>query len=393
MSTKMANVLAATVLLLSGCTGAPLRYSTARPALVQATLGQAGIEDRRPEFRQIFCQLVATDPRNSTGDCDHWLTRLADDPVLAGEAKKHVSTPPTADIVIVPGVFAECINQTVTVLSDAAARLREQGYQVSYAPVRGRAGSEANARILRDHVVEQLANHPGRRTIVISYSKGTSDAMTALASYPELHQQVVALISIAGVVNGSPLADQLEGLYASTVGAIDLHACTRVDEMEVVSLTRRVRLNWLRSNPLPSAPMYFSIVAAASPDRVSAVMRPFYDRLAYIEPLNDGQVISYDAILPGSALLGFANADHFAVAIPFETALCPLALSMLDQNRYPRVQLVEAAVQIVELSLAQRALAQSITQKNASYPQPINGAELAPRESKGRPCPTESSLP
>ena len=43
-------------------------------------------------------------------------------------------------------------------------------------------------------------------------------------------------------------------------------------------------------------------------DDISLVFRQFHDKLAETEPQNDGQVVASDAIVPGSTLLGYANA-------------------------------------------------------------------------------------
>ena len=36
------------------------------------------------------------------------------------------------------------------------------------------------------------------------------------------------------------------------------------------------------------------------------------------EPRNDGQTLYHDQVIPGATLLGYANADHWAAAIPME---------------------------------------------------------------------------
>lgn len=82
--------------------------------------------------------------------------------------------------------------------------------------------------------------------------------------------------------------------------------------------------------------------------RVSAILLPFYLQLAASDPNNDSQVIHYDAIIPGSTLLGYANADHWAIALPFEFQQPALAATLVNRNHFPRVQLLEAAVRIAE---------------------------------------------
>lgn len=341
-----------TLLILTACVGTRIPYSKNHPIVVQSTLKQAGIEDRRADFREIFCSLVLKDGLNSEAGCELWLPRFSDEPE-PGPSHFRGWREPSADIVIVGGIFAECISNIATVFSDAAARMRERGYRITYAPVRGRAGSLTNAKIIRHHLLRLHEESPQRKFIILSYSKGTSDALEALVAYPEISEQVAALISVAGVVNGSPLADQLEKLYAGTLGKVNLRACPTTDEDEVTSITRSTRLTWLEKNSLPTATLYFSLVGAPSPDHVSSGLLPFYETLANIDPINDGQMIAYDAIVPGSVFLGLANADHFAIALPFELYRSSLLQKILENNQYPRIQMIEAAVQIVEQKLEQ----------------------------------------
>ena len=87
---------------------------------------------------------------------------------------------------------------------------------------------------------------------------------------------------------------------------------------------------------LPAAPLYFSIVGLPSPERVSAVFAPFQRSLSRIDPRNDGQMIYADAILPNSSLLAYANADHFAIALPIESALKEARLVGINHNDFPR---------------------------------------------------------
>ena len=157
---------------------------------------------------------------------------------------------------------------------------------------------------------------------------------------------------VPALVNGTPIAEGLEDLYERTAGLLPYANCPVVDHGEVKSLTPAVRMGWLASHPLLADIAWFSVVAMPSPERVSAVLRPLHALLSKVDPRNDSQVIYYDAIIPGSTLLGFANADHWAIALPFESQAPVLAASLVDQNRFPRPQLLEAAVRIAEERLA-----------------------------------------
>jgi hypothetical protein len=67
--------------------------------------------------------------------------------------------------------------------------------------------------------------------------------------------------------------------------------------------------------------------------------------------LNDSQVVFHDALVPGGVLLGYLNADHWAVAMPFNREHPTLASTLVTRNAFPREVLLEAIVRFVEESL------------------------------------------
>lgn len=254
------------------------------------------------------------------------------------------------NIVIVGGLFSECL-PTIPTFGDAVGPLRGRGYRVSYAPIKGRASAEANAAIVKTHVEQELAAMPKVPLVIVAYSKGVTDTITALADYPELGSAVGAVIGVAGVVNGSRAADQFLRLYDATAGLLPYRGCPASDGGEVRSLTHEYRAEWLMTHRLPAGPLYFSIVGLPTPDRVSAVFAPFQRSLSRFDPRNDGQMIYADAILPNSSLLAYANADHFAIALPVAAALPEARLVGINHNDFPRAQLIEAAVRIAQARL------------------------------------------
>lgn len=335
-------------LSLCGCASHLLKYDTDRPAVVQTTLMEAGIRDERARFRRVFCELVRRDLRGADAECGQWLTKLADE---AGEqlpaADESRALPASVDIVLVTGIFAECLGTKVKLLSDAADALHQRlGYDVSRVPVKGRASSHVNAEIIRDHIMART-----KKVLVVGYSKGTTDTIAALREYPELGDRVAAFLSVAGVVNGSPLADRFASLYDATLANLPYAPCPINDKEELTSITRH-RQAFLAAKDLPRKVKYFSIAAAPAPERVSRALRIFYDMLADVDPLNDGQVIFYDAILPRSTVLAYANADHWAIALPFEEGASNIPEALVDQNHFPRAQLLEAAVRMIEADLS-----------------------------------------
>lgn len=308
---------------------------------------QRGVADGRSEFRAVFCQLMQRD--HPGAGCNDWLRRFPDEaaPAAVAPATSHA---PAVNVVIVGGLFSECLPAGFT-FGDATLRLRAGGYRVSHAPVKGRAGADVNAAIIRGHVARERAAVPGVPLVIVAYSKGVADTMTALAAYPELAGSVAAFISVAGVVNGSSAADKSQRLYGVTAGLLPYARCPGGDGGEVRTLTHDYRRAWLATHRLPAAPLYFSIVGLPAPERVSSVFSVFRHGLARIDARNDGQMIYADAILPRSELLGYANADHFAIALPMAGA----RLLGVNRNDFPRPQLIEAAVRVAEARLRARA--------------------------------------
>lgn len=342
-------------LLLAGCSSPMQRYGGHDPAMAYVPVARAGISDARPPFRALFCAVLAGSSPASRQPCDFWLRRLDDElpapaSVLLKAEKGPHQGPRPFDLLIVSGVFSECLPR-VRAFADAVGRFRQLGYAVDYVPVKGRASAIFNADIIYTTVNALRSSQKNRKFVVLAYSKGAIDTLTALERHPELAADIAAVISFAGAVNGSPLADQYRGLYERLFAAIPDQACPVTDGGEIADLTREYRLNWLVSHPVPRQPALFSIVATPTPDRVSRVLLPMHAALSRIDPRNDGQILHFDALLPGATLLGYVNADHFAIALPFVQHMPLLAHTLIDMNDFPRGPLAEAAVLYVEETL------------------------------------------
>ena len=94
----------------------------------------------------------------------------------------------------------------VSTFQFALGHLQDLGYHTALIKVDGLSSSTHNARQIRDAVVAMdLA--PDERLVLVGYSKGTPDILEGLATYPELARRVAAVVSVAGAVGGSPLAD------------------------------------------------------------------------------------------------------------------------------------------------------------------------------------------
>jgi pimeloyl-ACP methyl ester carboxylesterase len=337
--------------LLAACAPrAPeLRIASAPPSILLPT-ARTSITDGRARYREIYCAVRAERGTSLPFDrpCENsaalWLLPGEGSPTGRPVALGRSSAGYT--VVFVPGLLAECLASQSTAFADARANIEAQGYDTGYIQTRGRQSSETNAVIIRDAIRAMPAD---ARIILVTHSKGTVDSLMALSDYPDLADKVVALVSVAGAVNGSPLADLVPNWVAELAESMQMAECAQGHGVEAVdSLRRAERLSWLVAHSWPASVHTYSLVAVAGPDAVSAVLRPFYRMLAGTDPANDGLVVASDAVVPGSTLLGYANADHLAVAMPF-TGL--IAATLITQNDYPRAVLLEAAIRYVEEDL------------------------------------------
>ena len=187
--------------------------------------------------------------------------------------------------------------------------------------------------------------------VLVGYSKGVPDTLLALVDYSEIRDRVVAVVSVAGAVGGSPIADSFEGLLLDLVNNIPVPECPPGDGGAIESLRQSTRQEWLSRHKLPDSIRYFSIAGFAEGEEISTILRGYYDKLVFVDPRNDGQLVFWSTVLPGSTLLGYVRADHWAIAMPFSQDLPSLSTTLIDHNDFPREILLEAIIRFVEESL------------------------------------------
>ncbi|MEI8355934.1 MAG: hypothetical protein WCG31_07600 [Deltaproteobacteria bacterium] len=348
------SILGASALV--SCATQPISLSPGEIApSVLVTTVQGGISDGRGRFREIFKEVLSAQcsklPAGVPCDDSINLWKLSGEPAATGRPAPSGRSGGALRVVVVPGVMAECVADKSMAFGDARARLEELGYETDYIQTGGRQGSDHNADLIRDAVMRMPT---GKRLIFVTHSKGAVDTMEALVKYPSIAERTAALLSVSGAVNGSPLAEAFPEFLFKLAHQIPLSSCLQGEGVEAVeSLRRNVRISWLSTHQLPKSIRYYSLAAFTSRENTSRILRPFYDILSKTEPLNDGMVICSDAIVPGSVLLGYPNADHFAVAMPFTGETSTTLAWLIDKNDYPRAALIEAAVRFVEEDLAQ----------------------------------------
>ena len=160
------------------------------------------------------------------------------------------------------------------------------------------------------------------------------------APFPVL--AIAAVVSVAGAVGGSPMAEKTGQSTLELLRHWPRAECGKGDRGAMESLRPAVREAWLEANPLPDELPYYSLLTCPEPDRISKVLKSSYKKLAKIDARNDGQIIYRDALIPNSTLLALARVDHLAVALPIDSDDGLLVNQAFSRNEYPRSELFKA---------------------------------------------------
>ncbi len=347
------TAIAVVSLLASACSYPGIRVRDISTPTIRSNWGNAGVVDNRREFSELFCANLSQTKHSPPNYCDKWLWNMSGSGTLS---TKHLDPPRNASsrassktIIIIPGIFSECVAPWVTPFSADYADLRSQGHQIYVVPVSGRGSSLLNASIIQEKF-EDLGDIASG-AIVIAYSKGASDFMLAASRLESVswRNRVSAFVSIAGTAGGSPIANHGSTAYRRLARKAPFRACSPQDGGGVQSLTyteaRNVADAFLENHPpFPS----YSIAAVADDIPVTPFLRPFHSLLSRIDERNDGQVLLEDAVIPRSTVLGIFRADHWSIALPFAestaTEMKPLGIN----NDFPRGALIQSIVDYLD---------------------------------------------
>lgn len=356
--------LAALALMTAGC--APvglLAYRPDDPLLVSVPLAQAAVRDERAAFAALFQrELRVQDPAADPG---RWLHGLLPGAAAAADGLQDLrqrfdQRRAGTVVLVVPGLFGDCVDRQSVPFGDGMVRPREVEAVQSYAgyadlglrairlvDLPGRASVQANGDRLAGIIRAEAAAPGVERLVLVAYSKGVADAQHALRRLQQeggVPAKLAALVSVAGAVAGTPLADHFELAYERVSPHVNPLDCSPAQGGEVSSITRRERVQWLSANPPVSGPAYYSIVAYAQSDEVAPPLRVPHDLLSRVDPRNDGQMIAADAILPGSVLLATARSDHWDLALPRDRHPDALVRGLTSGRHFPREALLRATL-------------------------------------------------
>jgi hypothetical protein len=305
--------------------------------LTLAPASLAGVRDMRGEFRQLFCYEDQVDPSSLQDECSSALryfrneTPAASRPVIRKELRAHYR------IALATGMGWDCMSDLIDESQLPTTRLRELGFDTLLIEVEGLSSSDRNAEIIAEVLSTATSGEDQRPFILVGYSKGAADILVALQQHPKLLDHTAAFVALAGAVGGSPVVQHTSGITMAALRRSPYGDCARSDGSVLESLHPARRHAWLADNLPLSIPTY-SLVTAPEPERVSRALRSSYKLLGTVHPINDGALLHWDQLMPGSTLLGYANADHWAVTVPIEIDDVPLG-DFLVTNGFPRTRL------------------------------------------------------
>ncbi|QDV05670.1 hypothetical protein Poly30_11690 [Planctomycetes bacterium Poly30] len=307
------------------------------------------ILDRREEFARRFRALShgALLSPSASGPLRAVEIPGPDDFVRSSEvaSPERAATQPATrhTTLIVPGLLGDSFRSLVAPFLCAREWLNEEGYDVRVVWLNGRRGAAFNGDLLRRRVRE-VSEEVGGPLNLIGYSKGAADAVYMLGKYGDCDGAVRSLISLAGVVQGTPLAESTSRLAKLALRYLPLPGLGFGDGLALRDLSREHLASWWAGRALPHSIRYASVLAVPEPERVSRVLQPGWRRLSEVDPRNDSQVLAPDSLLPGSELLAIINADHWAAALPIQERMPWVAKHFVTRNDFPRHALLRSMI-------------------------------------------------
>ena len=350
----MRSIDRATVLIVAACIACACGPKhTAKSTVPTPQAVDAGLRDERGRFREILCAVLEArkDTLPDYRPCEQSLRRIDDEPAATGKpvdlgpSKRHLIA------ALVPGIGYTCFEKWLEPPGTATAHARQFGYDLQIMKVDALSGTATNARQIRDAIMATPLDASGPRFVLIGYSKGAPDILDAVVTYPEIRSRVAAVVSLAGAVAGSALANDSTQYQADMLRHFPGATCDSGDGGAVEALRPAIRQAWLEQHPLPKDVRFYSLATFPQPEHISSILEGSWKKLAKLDTRNDSQMIFYDELIPGSTLMGYLDADHWAIAVPVARSHPFIGSVFVTQNAYPREALLEALLRFLEEDL------------------------------------------
>lgn len=347
ISRAIIGVLAAILSLAAAGCCAPRRLDATIP------LPALHAQDASQSFAKMFCAVLKAEPMTGAqgGTCSKYLRSpvMPDGQPLPVEIKAY-------RLLLVGGYGSQCITGETATFSDSVKHLETvHGATVDVVNVSAFGSSEYNGKTIFDFVTANFTKDtvsPPRPYIAVGYSKGAPDLLQAFADHPELTQKIAALITLAGVVEGSRLAGSSDKVIDQLfISQLHLTNCDDGDSGGLASLEPAIRQAFLQKHPDLFVPTY-SVVASSTERGTSRILLPTWCTLCKFGKTEDSQMIDAEAVVPKAQYLGMVRGDHWAIAIPFE--LDPSKKDLIDHNHFPRFELFESMFRYVASDLQNR---------------------------------------
>jgi len=235
------------------------------------------------------------------------------------------------EVLVVPIYLYKRLIGSGADLAAPRAALKRVGLTCHFVETQDDGAIEANADLVSAAIRARMQS--GRRLIVISASKSSPEVALALTRLePAETRHVAAWINVAGVLQGSPLAD--EHLFQELeflVGEVDV-----AGKESLTTLRGRRRFD---SFHVPEHVLVVNYLGIPVTGSISFWARRGFYSLRKHGP-NDGISLLSDMIIPGGVTLADLEIDHFMRGKPLDITTVALVLTVMRWLEHPDGELV-----------------------------------------------------
>jgi hypothetical protein len=236
------------------------------------------------------------------------------------------------EVLVVPIYLYKRLIGSGADLAAPRAALEKVGLNCHFVETQDDGAVEANADLVADAIRARMQS--GRRLIVISASKSGPEVALALTRLETAEtRHVAAWINVAGVLQGTPLAD--EHLFQELeflVGEVDV-----AGEESLTTQRGRRRFD---SFHIPKHVLVVNYLGIPVTGTISFWGRRGFNSLRKHGP-NDGVSLLSDMIIPGGVTLADLENDHFMRGKPLDITTVALAISAIRWLEHPGRELVQ----------------------------------------------------